>query len=169
MPPTETPTPTETSTPIATETPLPTRTTAPTATKTAEPTPISAKLWDGRYESNEEEDSWVLFRVDDNGETITFAGVVMYNGRGCDVLSHTFNGNQPIEDGRFRFSAGGGGSPQVTLSCTVESESSAYCETNYAAAQLGSCGIGSSRAYWSAFAGAASRMMEHYEGIQLVR
>lgn len=139
IPPTLTPTPTET----ATSTPEP--------TQTASPTPIMVKLREGTYESDDDADSWEIFTVRDNGDTISFAAVVMYNGLPCDVLSYTFDGSQPIREGRFRFVAEGGGSPEVSLSCTVESETSAYCETRYAVEELGSCGIGSSRAYWRSY------------------
>jgi hypothetical protein len=97
IPPTEPPTPTATGT--ATSTP----TTTPSPTPTTEPTRVTIKLWEGRYKSDDEADSWVIFNVTDKGETISFAGIVMYNGPGCDVLSYTFNGSQAIEDGRFRF------------------------------------------------------------------
>lgn len=142
---------TATETPTETPTPLPTQTSEPTITPTPTATRITAKLWEGRYESDQDAASWELLRVTDNGDTISFAGVVLYNGSGCDVLSYTFDGSQPIIDGKFRFTAGGNGSPEVSLSCTVTSEQSVDCETNYAVAQLGGCGIGSSRADWRGY------------------
>lgn len=146
-----TPTPTETVTSTPTMTPLPTETPSPTPTETPSPTPITARLWDGRYESDDDSDSWVILSIRDNGRTVSFAGIVLYKGLPCDVLSYTFEGSQRIEDGRFRFSAGGGGTPLVTLSCTVASESSLSCETNYAVEQLGWCGLGSSWVYWRGY------------------